>query len=311
LNGKLKRVTLLLVMTLPVASAIAQQVSSTSFEAASIRRNISEETRVRFETPPRRLNVVNAPLRFVIRQAYRVPETRIIGGPEWLDKDRFDIQATAPGVRAGDTIREMLRTLLRDRFGLVMHSETREMPVYVLRTERSDGRLGRAMRPSTTDCTGKTSSMVAGRVECGILVSEGPGSANLRGGAATIANFLRLLGDFLDRPVNDQSGLTGTFDFELLFTTQRSSTPGDPVPGGLPAVAASGDIPDIFTALREQLGLKLEAQRGLAEVWIVDAAAAPPVAKRQDENGLVRVTVPIVFFRRAKASSTGPIASGS
>src|SRR5262245_62811991 len=136
----MKRVTLLLLI------ALQQTPPSVSFEAASVRRNTSEETRVRFETPPGRLNVVNAPLRFVIRQAYRVPEARIIGGPEWLDKDRFDIQATAPGVTAGDTIREMLRTLLKERFGLVMHSETREMPVYILKTERADGRLREGMR---------------------------------------------------------------------------------------------------------------------------------------------------------------------
>jgi hypothetical protein len=85
-----------------------------TFEAASIRRNVSGETRVRFETPPGRLTAVNVPLRFVIRQAYRVPEARIIGGPGWIDSERFDITATATGANA-DATREMLRTLLKER----------------------------------------------------------------------------------------------------------------------------------------------------------------------------------------------------
>src|SRR5689334_13449778 len=117
-------------LTLILLIAIMPQVATPpAFEAAAIRRNTSGETRVRFETPPGRLNVVNAPLRFVIRQAYRVPEARIIGGPDWLDKERFDIQATASGVTTGDGIREMLRTLLKERFGLVVHTESREMPI--------------------------------------------------------------------------------------------------------------------------------------------------------------------------------------
>jgi uncharacterized protein (TIGR03435 family) len=238
-----------------------QTAPSTSFEAASIRPNTSGETRVRFEMPPGRLNAVNVPIRFAIRQAYRVPEARVVGGPAWLDKERFDILATAPGVTGGDAIRERLRTLLKDRFGLAIRMETREMPVYALTVARKDGRLEKGLRVSSTDCTGKSSSMVGGRVECGILVSEGPGSASLRGGGTTIANIARFLGEFLDRPLNDHTGLTGVFDFELHFTTVLS-------PG-------ANDIPDIFVAVPEQMGLKLDAREERAEVWIIDSISQP------------------------------------
>jgi uncharacterized protein (TIGR03435 family) len=245
-----------------------------TFEAASIRRNVSGETRVRFETPPGRLTAVNVPLRFVIRQAYRVPEARIVGGPGWIDSARFDIAATATGANA-DAIREMLRTLLKERFGLAVHAESREMPVYVLRLARTDGTLGPNLRRSTTDCTGRGSTIVAGRVQCGIMVSQGPASGSLRGGGATIDTFVRLLGDFLDRPLNDGTALRGSFDLEFQFTAERSATPGAPAPGGLPTASSPDEVPSVFTALREQLGLKLDAQRGRADVWVIDAVSEP------------------------------------
>jgi len=266
-----------LLLALPVASMAALQTPDASFDAASIKRNASADTRTRFDTPPSRLNAVNVPLRFLIRQAYRVPESRILGGPAWLDSDRFDIVATAAPGATTDAVRGMLRGLLQTRFGLRLHMETREMPIYILRVARADGSLGPGLRRSSTDCAGRPAAMAGGRVQCGILVSQGPGSASLRGGSATIESLARLLGDFLDRPLNDETGLTGTFDLELQFTAQRSSSPGAATPGGLASSAGPDDVPTVFTALQEQLGLKLDAQRGRAEVWVVDTASPPTV----------------------------------
>src|SRR5215471_9438416 len=116
------------VLLLMLASRLTAIGHAQSFEVASVKRHLSaDEARVRFEMPRGRLVVVNAPLRFVIRQAYRVPEARIIGGPAWIDDERFDIQAAGADANA-DTIRLMLRTLLKDRFGLAMRAESREMP---------------------------------------------------------------------------------------------------------------------------------------------------------------------------------------
>jgi uncharacterized protein (TIGR03435 family) len=270
---------LLLLGAMPARTMRAQTSSAATakFEAASIRRNTSGETRIRFETPPGRLTAVNIPLRFAIRQAYRVPEARIIGGPSWLDTDRFDILATAGGEATSEAIRSMLRALLADRFGLALRSEERDMPIYSLTVAKAARDLGPNLRRSTTDCTGKGSSLAGGRVQCGILVSQGPGSASLRGGAATMESFARLLGDFLDRPLIDATDLAGTFDLELQFTAQRSATPGAAVPGGLAPATNPDDVPTIFTALPEQLGLKLEARRGRASVYVVDSASPPSV----------------------------------
>jgi uncharacterized protein (TIGR03435 family) len=271
---RLTRVALMM-FAWTLLTAAQEPKATLSFEAAAIRSNTSGDAGTRFEAPPGRLNAINVPLRFLIRQAYRVPEARILSGPAWLDSDRFDVTATTPGSVNADAVRGMLRTLLAERFGLVMHTEMREMPIYVLRMARADGTLGPNLRRSSTDCTGRPSAMANGRVQCGILVSQGSGSGSLRGGAATIESFARLLGDFLERPLNDETGLTGTFDLELQFTAPRSSSPGAAVPGALSTSASPDDVPTVFTAVLEQLGLKLDAQRGRADVWVVDSASLP------------------------------------
>ena len=245
-----------------------------TFEVASVKPNKSSETRIRFETPPGRLTAVNVPLRFMIRQAYRVPESRILGGPKWIDVDRFDVVATTPALGStSDRTRQMLIALLADRFQLIAHMETREMAVYALGLVRSNGALGPNLRRSAADCSGGPRA-AAGRVQCGLMVSQAA-SASLRGGGTVFADFVRMLGDFLDRPVIDQTALTGAFDLELQFTADRGAVPGAGVPGGLTTAANPDLIPSIFTALREQLGLKLEAQRGKVEVLVVDSVSQP------------------------------------
>jgi uncharacterized protein (TIGR03435 family) len=245
------------------------------FDAVSIKRNTSGETRIRFETPPGRLNAINVPLRFAIRQAYRLPESRLVGGPAWIDSDRFDIVATATGdAITSDVIRLMLRTALADRFGLVLHNETKQMPIYSLVVARSDGTLGPNLRKSSMECVGRRSQVVDGRVQCGVLLSQAPTSASLRGGGAPFGDFVRLLADFLERPLIDNTGLTGAFDAELQFTAARGSLPGA-APGGLATAPSTDDIPSVFTAVQEQLGLKLNATTGTADVLVIDRVTPP------------------------------------
>jgi len=266
------RAVLMAALVALMVTRLATQVPA--FDAVSVKGNTTGETRTRFENPPGRFTAVNVPLRFLIRQAYRVPESRIFGGPSWIAVDRFDIAATAPPQTTSDQNRQMLRALLADRFALITHTETRELPTYVLRVVRGE-RLGPGLRRSDTDCTGQGSRMLNGRVQCGILVSQAPGSASLRGGGTSIADIARMLGDFLDRPLVDETGLAGVFDFELQFTADRSAVPGAVVPGGLAASSSPDEVPSIFTALQEQLGLKLEPSPGLVDVLVVDRAERP------------------------------------
>lgn len=144
------------------------------------------------------------------------------------------------------------------------------MPIYSLELAESSGALGPNLRRSATDCSGQAARVESGRVRCGVLVSQGPGSASLRGGATTVTEFVRQLSDFLDRPVVDRTSLAGTFDLELQFTAIQSALPGASVPGGLTAGADVGEIPSVFTALREQLGLKLDARHGRVDVLVID-----------------------------------------
>jgi hypothetical protein len=102
--------------------------------------------------------------------------------------------------------------------------------------------------------------MAGGRVECGVLVSQTPTSASLRAGATTITEFARFLGDFLDRPLVDETGLTGTFDLDLQFSAVRSSLPGEAVPGRL-GIGNVDEVQTVFTAIQEQLGVRLDSQR--------------------------------------------------
>jgi uncharacterized protein (TIGR03435 family) len=219
---------------------------------------------------------VNVPLRFAIRQAYRLPESRVLGGPAWLDTDRFDIVATATGDGiTSDVIRQMLRTALAGRFGLMLHNETKQMAIYSLVLARSDATLGPNLRRSSADCTDRKSEVVGGRVQRGVLVSQAPTSASLRGGGASFTEFVRLLSDFLERPLIDNTGLYGAFDLELQFTAVRGALPGAASPGGLATAPGTDDIPSIFTAVQEQLGLKLNATTGSAEVLVIDRVTPP------------------------------------
>jgi len=91
-----------------------------------------------------------------------------------------------------------------------------------------------------------------------------------------MTDFTRFLGDFLDRPLVDETELAGTFDFELQFTALRSSLPGETIPGGL-SVGNVDEVPTVFTAIQEQLGLKLEARKGPLDVVVVDHAERVPI----------------------------------
>ena len=241
-----------------------------SGQAQSVRRDP-----LGVQTPTGRLRAINVPLRFLVRQAYRVPEPRIIGGPPWFGTARFDVVATAPA--DGDTPdlrRERLRALLADRFALVAHSETRPLPIHTLARTRPDS-LGPNLRGSTTVCAPGAARMDGGRVACGMFVSQNPASGSLRGGGTPFPDFVRMLGDFVDRPIVDRTGLTGNFDLELQFTADHSAVPGAGPPGGLTVARSPDEITSIFTALQEQLGLHLEAMTGPADVLVIDRAGRP------------------------------------
>jgi uncharacterized protein (TIGR03435 family) len=180
----------------------------------------------------------------------------------------------------------MLRTLLADRFKLKAHMETRELPIYALTVARGDGRLGPDLRPPSVDCpalraqraaaakaagpsAGQTVVMSAGQMtECGLSMAPAPGGGMaFKAQGMTVESFARAVQTFVDRPVFDRSGLKGEYDIEVSFMPERF--------GPVRSDQASSDVPSIFTALQERLGLKLEATRGPLEVLVIDSVERP------------------------------------
>src|SRR5688572_2683941 len=147
-------------------SVTAQQpASSPAFEVASIRANTSAETRSSSAVQPGgRYTATNVTLRQLVRSAYGVQhDSQLVGGPTWTNTERFDIVAKAEGSPSTDALRDqarlMLRTLLADRFTLMLHRETRELPIYALVVARADGKLGTQLHPSTVAaCSARTRS---------------------------------------------------------------------------------------------------------------------------------------------------------
>ncbi len=254
-----------------------QTSRSQAFDVATVKPNTSGTRQRSLSYPPGRFVALNMPLRFVIANAFGVeaslPQYLVAGGPSWIDSERFDIEGRAAARPASDgpwrvvEIKAMLRRLLEERYGLRTHLEPREMDVYALVAARDDGRPGAGLRPSTGgDCVA-----VGSPNSGGALPACGAGPMNegvLRGYAMTPDAIARTLTAYVDRPVINRTGLAGTFSFDLAFTLELppQGAPADPVPE--PGTS-------IFTAAREQLGLRLQSARAPVDVLVIDRVERP------------------------------------
>jgi uncharacterized protein (TIGR03435 family) len=244
-----------------------------SFEVASVKPNKSgERTGPYLRYEGMQVVVVNNNLFTIMRGAWGLPPDQIVGGPDWVrsERERFDILAKAPDGATRPQLPLMVRALLADRFKLKTHLENRTAPIYTLVVARPDGRLGPKISPSTFDCTSWLAARNRGervdppssngdRLTCGLQSSLG--SIRGRGQVADFARVLSFL-NVLGRPVVDRSGLTADYEFELRWT-----------PDG--ARQADPDLPSLFTAVQEQLGLKLEATTGSVEMLVIDSVERP------------------------------------
>jgi uncharacterized protein (TIGR03435 family) len=228
---------------------------------------------------------------------------------------RYDPAAAAPPVPpAQPRFLVMLKTLLQDRFGMVARTETREMPVLALQIVRSDGRLGAQIKPSAVDCATLNAARGRGPIDGrgapidgrgGPIEGRGqfggpgdgrgtppppgtpfsPGERPVCGGRGgfgqlliggmPMSQFARQLSQLTNSIVVDRTGLTGGYDIDLKFTpTPAQLPPGPPPPGvELPAIDPNG--PSLYAALQEQLGLKLETERGPVDVVVIEKIERP------------------------------------
>jgi uncharacterized protein (TIGR03435 family) len=263
-----------------------------SFEVASLKPNKSGSNNIGIRFPGvGQFNVINMPLREMIRFAYDLQPMQIEGGPDWMSSDRFDIVAKAEGRPTMPQVNAMLRSLLAERFALRAHVETRELPIYELVFARADKRLGAQLQPATSECRPLRTPNAAPKpppppsggpgpetippgddgsnLRCGALF--GPGFITLR--QFTMVRFARDLSMVARRIVVDRTGLAGRYDIDVEFSPEFRPAPPPGVPDLAPAVTSDG--PSLFTAIQEQLGLKLESARGPVEVLIVDRADRP------------------------------------
>jgi uncharacterized protein (TIGR03435 family) len=235
-----------------LAQAPAGGEPKLSFDVASIKPNNSGRLGGLSSFRAGRFTATNATLQQLILGAYAIQPFQLVGEPAWMDTDRFDIIATTQAVQTPESLQLLLRSLLRERFALAAHNETRQLPVYRLVLARNDRTLGKRLVKSDVDC-----ALSRGKVPDPCTSRSSPG--RFLGTAVLFNSFLRTLQSAVDRSIVDDTGLTGSYDVDLEWASQ----PDDPT------------TPSIFTALQEQLGVKLESARGPVDVLVIDHAEPP------------------------------------
>lgn len=239
------------------AAAEAQTITY----VASVKENKSVDARGISEYyPGGRFSATATTVQSLLRTAYRVQSYQLIGAPGWFATKRYDIVAKIEGDLPSQ--QQFLQSLLKDRFKLVVHPETRELPAFALVMSRNDGTLGPQLRKSNFDCDSYLGNAhplpEPGKVSpCSARINPGSLSAK----AILLTQLATSLAAFAGRFAVDRTGLKGRFDVELTWTPEQA--------------AADADGPSIFTAIQEQLGLKLVPEKAPVEVIVVDHAEEP------------------------------------
>lgn len=293
-------------LSVAVVVAQAQAPSSSTepeqkpaFEVTSVRPNTVVSDSMSIGGPPGRFDARNVSLELLITQAYGVRRELLEGGPDWIRGERYDIAATAQAGAPADERNLMLQSLLEDRFKLVTRRETREGDVYALVLARDDAELGPRLTPTIDDCArireeraaaaressrrggrgakaGRGGGRGAPRAPCTSRTSQrarqgGGFVATYSMGGVTLQALARLLERSVGAPVEDRTGLAGDYDVELEFLRQpalATVAPGE-------SASIADDAPSVFTAVEEQLGLKLQVERGLLEYLVIERVEHP------------------------------------
>src|SRR5688572_11012210 len=266
---------LLLAFVLPLQAG-GQKTDVPTFEVVSIRPQDADPGFI--PSSPDRFIDVNATLKSLITWAWNVRDFQVSGGPSWAASRRFDVSARSARPVSETTMRLMVRRLLADRFQLRTRIESRQMPRYVLRTARSDAIPGPGLKPAPIDCAEVLAARFGAPAsdgtepQCLWRVGITPPVARMFVDGAPIAQFAGLLERLLRRKVIDATGLKGAYDVRLEFSSDQLPTA---VPSGDTPVTPPRDGLSLFTALEEQLGLRLQSEEGPVEVIVIDSAELP------------------------------------
>ena len=246
-----------------ILAAIASPLmAQPAFEVATIKPSDPDSRAGRYITmqSTHQLIAKNYSVNRLIMAAYNLHPRAVVGGPSWADTDRFDIQAVTPGQGRPSTEEQMamMRKLLADRFHLSFHREPKELPVYAIVVVKSGPKLAEANTPADKAPP--------------LAISIHPDHVEFPARNATMLDFASVLQRAaMDRPVVDHTGLKGKYDFDLAWTPDDSQFPGlhlaEPVSGP--------PKPDLFTAIQQQLGLKLEATRASVDIIVIDHVDRP------------------------------------
>ncbi len=220
------------------------------FEVAAIKPSIADSnSNSGIKTATGRLDAYNVTLKRCIMGAYGVGPHQITGGPDWLESDRFQITAKAEQPIDDDALlMAMLRSLLAERFKLNLHRETKSLQAYTLEVAKNGPKIERAAAGESSTNTSTDNSGIVMEARC-----------------TDMEGFARILARSVDLPVVNGTGLRGLFNFTLRWTPQSARTPSSEAPDG----------PSLFTAVQEQLGLRLRAGKAPVEVIVIDHVEKP------------------------------------
>jgi len=260
-------------LRLAVLLVLSSSMRAQSFEVATIKAAAPDAEGQFIRPSPGHLTITNMTLLQIIRFAYGEGisgNIEITGGPGWIDRDRYDIEAKSEGSATLPERKQMTKGLLADRFGLKVHTQTKEVNVYSMTVARSDGKLGPKVQTWDGTCGGRDAPPRSANPtgpRCGAFFRP-PGMVMEGAPMGVVADMLSSRIPNLSRPVVDKTGLTGEYTMQLEFRFQP--------PGPAGAAAPVDEFSEsLFTAIQEQLGVKLQSEKAQVEYLVIDQAERP------------------------------------
>ena len=269
------------------ATASAQSPATQNFDVVSIKKSESTTQGGGMRSrPDGGMTMTNQPIRSILLSASPVQTREVIGLPDWANTERYDVTVKPPEGATREQVREMWRAMFADRLKLTAHVEQRERDVYSMVLAHADGRLGPELKKSTLDCGPRPAGSPPPSPppppsgppspkdfvnRCGMMMGAGV----IVSGGMPMNNLAASLYGMVGGEVENQTGLEGFYAFTLTFSRQRTGAAPLEATANAAAAGASEDLPDVFTALQEQLGLKLVRGKKMMPVFVVDHIERP------------------------------------